>query len=621
MKFVLINCLALCVIISITACNMKTAEESDDLDTDGMEQAMRQEFKKTHDPALNRIPSERLNFARQASISIMSLRTMALTWQERGPSNIGGRTRAIMIDRSDASGNTVFAGSVSGGIFKTTNFTSATPSWSPVNDKMTNLAVTALVQHKTNASIMYAGTGEGWFNIDGLRGAGVFKSTDGGATWNQLPSTASFEYIQDVEVDLNGNVYVSLRNASTTFRGVMRSIDGGNTWTQVLGLPLPNFTTGRAADLEVASNGDIYATLGIFGKTMVMKSSASVNGVNTGALNTWTEITPVHTTPTQRAEISIAPSNPLRLYLMMQDSATSQVKTLYRSSDGGVVWDSLPAPAALNNGSVSQTWYNLISAVDPVNPDIVVVGGYHVAKSVDGGTNFTDITIAGVHVDQHELKFNGSSNLIVGNDGGIYYTTNLNTSAPSFVNKNNGFNVTQFYGADYHPTNSNYFLAGAQDNNTQKFTAPGINATTPAVGGDGGIPHIDQTDGQIQIASTTGNNFYRSLDGGNTFSYMSAVSNNRGQFINATDYDDNLNCLYSGDDAGAYYYINNLQATPSGSSNTLSEIGPNREVTAVKVDPFNTATVWLGTNSLASGVIPEVMKVTSANSGAPVVTV
>lgn len=622
MKFVLPNCIALCILISFTAChsNIKEERESDDLDMDGMEQAMIQEFKRTHDPATMTIPRERLEFAKQKAQNIMSMRTSALTWVERGPSNIGGRTRCIVVDKADASGNTVLAGSVSGGIFRTTNFLSATPTWAPVNDKLLNLAITALVQNKNTPGIMYAGTGEGFFNIDALKGAGIFKSTNGGLTWTQLASTAGYEYVQDLAIDNNGNVYASLRNSSSPNRGVVRSTDGGSTWIQVLGAPLPGFTTGRAADLEVASNGDIYATLGIFSKTQVMKSSFSVNGANTGAAGTWAEITPVHTTPTQRGEICVAPSNSQRIYLMMQDSATSQIKTLYRSSDAGITWDSLPAPSALNNGGVSQTWYNLISAVDPTNPDVLVVGGFHVAKSVDGGTNFTDITVAGVHVDQHELVFLNASNLIVGNDGGIYFTSNVNTSGPTFTNKNNGLNITQFYGVDFHPTNQNYFLAGAQDNNTQKFTGAGLNATTPVVGGDGGVPHIDQTDGQIQIASTTGNNFYRSLDGGNIFSYLSTVSNSRGQFINASDYDDVLNCLYAGDNAGSYFYINNLGATPSASTNTLPAL-TSREVTAVKVDPFSTGSVWLGTNSTAAGVIPMVMKVTNANSGGPTVTI
>ena len=197
-----------------------------------------------------------------------------LTWTERGPNNIGGRSRAILIDKRDPTGNTVFAASVSGGIFKTTNFTSSSANWTVVDDHLANLAVTVLVQDKNNLNTMYAGTGEGWFNVDAVRGAGIFKSTDGGITWSQLGSTAQFEYVQDIVIDNNGNVYASLRNLTSTNRGVMRSVDGGTSWTQVLGIPLTDllYTTGRGADLEVASNGDLYATLGIFTRTMVLKS-------------------------------------------------------------------------------------------------------------------------------------------------------------------------------------------------------------------------------------------------------------------------------------------------------------------------------------------------------------
>jgi hypothetical protein len=625
MNFVLKCCIAVSFILGMTGCQVRQSppEKQEESETDGMEQAMIQNFKRTRDPQLNIIPAYRLEAAKQKAQAILSAsRITALSWVERGPSNIGGRTRAMIVDSRDASGNTVLAASVSGGMFKTTNFTDTNPVWTPVNDKLQNLAVCALIQDHNNPNTMYAGTGEGYFNIDAVPGVGIFKSTDGGTTWSLLPSTTTFEYVQDLIIDNNGNVYASLRpDNNATSRGVVRSTNGGTTWTQVLGIPLPGFTTSRAADLELASNGDLYATLGIHSRTQVMKSNFSVNGANTGAVGTWAEITPVHTAPTKRGEIAVAPSNPLRLYLMMEDSATSQVKTLYRSSDAGSTWDSLPAPSAVNNGNISQTWFNLISAVDPNNPDVVVVGGYHVAKSTDAGLNFTNITAAGVHVDQHVLHFRGSANLIVGNDGGYYYSTNANTAGINFSNKNNGFNVTQFYGVDFHPTNPNYFLAGAQDNNTQKFTTAGLNATFAVVGGDGGFPHIDQTDGQIQIASTTGNNFYRSLDGGTVWSSLSTVSNSRGQFIQATDYDDNLNVLYAGDDAGRYYYINNLQATPLSGFNNLAQIGTSREVTAVKVDPFSPATVWLGATSISAGISPAIMKVTSANTASPNVTV
>jgi hypothetical protein len=179
------------------------------------------------------------------------------------------------------------------------------------------------------------------------------------------------------------------------------------------------------------------------------------------------------------------------------------------------------APAGLtqstfsaDNGTNSQTWFNLIGAVDPNNAITIVVGGLNLARSTDGGDNWTTITTgASVHVDQHALVYDGSAKLISGNDGGIYYSTNINAATPVFLNKNTGYNVTQYYACDFHPTNTNYFLAGAQDNGTQKFISAGMNTTTNVTGGDGGFCHIDKSDGQLQITAFTANNYNRSTNG------------------------------------------------------------------------------------------------------------
>jgi len=607
------------------SCKNHSSDSEEKLEMDGMEKAMRQQFLMTRDPALNRVPTERLLEAMRFMNNARTTQITNLTWTERGPNNIGGRSRTIMIDKNDPTGNTVFAASVSGGIFKTSNFLSGTPSWTVVNDQMANLAVTALVQDRSNYNTMYAGTGEGWFNLDAVRGAGVFKSTDGGVTWNQIPSTSGFEFVQDIVIDNNGNVYVALRNLTSNNRGVMRSTDGGSTWTQVLGLqvsdpsPCPGvtFTTGRACDLEVATNGDVYAALGIFTPTQIFKSSFATYGANTGAKCNWQEITPPHAETTFRAEVAVAPSNPLRVYVMMQDSASDQVKDFYRSNDGGATWGSFTAPSALNNGNNSQTWYDLIMAVDSANADNVVVGGIQLAKSIDGGATWSNISSsATVHVDQHALVFLNSSTLLIGNDGGIYVSRNFTLSNPTFAARNNGFNATQFYGCDFHPTDEDYFLAGAQDNNTQQFTSPGLNSTSPVIGGDGGIPHIRHTDGMLQIAATLNNNYYRSLDGGGTFNPLGAVNNDNGQFINPTDFDDAQNIMYCGDDTTHFYRISNLAGNPAGNSLRISNMG-TRGVTAVKIDPNSPNTVWLGcsvVDQTTSNLVPMILKITNANA-------
>ena len=622
-------CTATLFCLSLFSCHQKPEVEKE-AQSDGLEQAMRQEFRMTRDPQLNMVPRERLVEAKQYMDRLIATgtgtingRPSVLGWQERGPNNVAGRTRAILLDKRDATGNTVFVGSVSGGIFKTTNFANSLPTWTVVNDLLPNLAISNIIQDPLHPDTLFATTGEGWFNIDAVKGAGILKSTDGGSSWNLMPSTTGFEYVQDMVIDNNGNFFVSLRNASTTeSRGVLRSTDRGASWTRVLGLPLTGFGTGRAADLEVASNGDLYASLGVISRSEVYKSSFATNGANTGAPGTWTNITPTTPTATHRVEIVLAPSDPLRVYLLMQDSATGEVQNMYRSVNGGSSWANLNPPSALNNGTNSQTWFNLIGAVDPNNANTIVVGGLNLARSTDGGDNWTTITTgASVHVDQHALVYDGSAKLISGNDGGIYYSTNINAATPVFLNKNTGYNVTQYYACDFHPTNTNYFLAGAQDNGTQKFISAGMNTTTNVTGGDGGFCHIDKSDGQLQITAFTANNYNRSTNGGSSFTSLgSSINNNRGQFINPSDLDDNGKVLYAGDDAGKYFCITGLNATPAAISVAVTAMG-TRELTAVRVDPNNANTIWIGASFGSTAAAPVVIKLSNANTTSPTVVV
>ncbi|MBC7874242.1 MAG: T9SS type A sorting domain-containing protein, partial [Ferruginibacter sp.] len=455
---------------------------------------------------------------------------------------------------------------------------------------------------------------------------GIYKSTDGGNTWNILSSTiqttpndSTFQFVQDITIDGNDVVYAALRNdqSQPSFaRGIKRSTDGGNSWTQVLGAPILGIT-GRAADIEIAANGDMYATLGVFSRGSIWKSSFATNGANTGATGTWVDITPPWGMIRLRLELATAPSDPQRLYLVGQDSASDQVIGLWRSFNGGSSWDSVASPAAFNNGTNSQTWFNLIMAVDPANADILLAGGLHVARSITAGNSWLTISSGQVHVDHHFLQFTSSTRLINGNDGGIFLSQNIDAGTPTFAVKNSGYNVTQYFACDFHPTNTNYFLAGAQDNGTQKFTVPGINVATTVTGGDGGFPHIDQTDGQVQITAFTFNNYNRSLDGGGSFSSLGGgINNNRGRFINPTDYDDNTNILYCGDDAGKYYIITGLGNSPSSQVATVTTMG-SRELTAVKVDPFTANTIWIGASF--GGALPQVLKISNANTGTPTV--
>lgn len=639
----------------LLACNTETNPGENQKKTvfrkqDRLDLAMEQEFKMTQDPALGYVPYERIADAK-SYLKVLEgnrqARTSALTWEERGPNNIAGRVRAIMIDANDATGNTIFAASVSGGIWKATNFKS-TPVWTPVFETMGNLAVCALAQDPSNPNIIYAGTGEGYFNNDAVRGNGIWKSIDGGGTWNKLAATDStvssnFQYIQDLAVNSNGVVFASARSGRYCNNGgVLRSSDGGTTWSRVLG----NFTQGsttcdsafnyRGGDLEIGSNGDVYATTGFQGGTSnnlrgrIYRSSFATHGTDVGAVNNWTEITPSGNW--QRIEMAVAPSAPGTLYALME-LQTEGIGGLRKSSDFGATWQSMPFPNWCSQGSFSndftngQAWFDLIAAVDPNDANTVIIGGIDLFKSTNaGGTwnQLTQWTPAGcglpstIHADQHNVVFypGSSTELLATNDGGVYYSSTGGSSFATYANgnstfssKNIGFNVTQFYGCDFHPTNSNYFLAGAQDNGTQRFVNAGVNSTTPVSGGDGGFCHIDQTDGNIQITSYVYNNYFYSRNGGASFSRLDL--NEEGLFINPTDYDDINDIMYTSDVAGKIGVIKFAGAgVPAYTAVTLSQLG-SRQISAVKVDPTDPVggTVWIAGYGNS---VPMILKVSNA---------
>lgn len=172
-------------------------------------------------------------------------------WSWLGPGNIGGRVRAILPHPTIT--DRIFIGSVAGGIWRTDD---GGDSWFPVNDFMTSLAVTSLVIDPGNSNVMYAGTGEGFYNFDALPGAGIFKSTDGGVTWNQLSSTNNdtFRYVNRLaHHPSSSNVLYAACGFSNT---VQRSTNGGTSWTQVLVTDTP------VGDVKIQSSNGARIAVG-----------------------------------------------------------------------------------------------------------------------------------------------------------------------------------------------------------------------------------------------------------------------------------------------------------------------------------------------------------------------
>ena len=439
-----------------------------------------------------------------------SANALGLEWSELGPDNVGGRTRAILIDKNNP--NKMFAGSVSGGLWVSNNGGS---NWSnvPGFDQQPNLAVVSLAQ-AANGDI-YAGTGEGDFYFytgsgsAGILGAGIYKSTDGGNTFSRIASTiptslnnssgsaaTAFCSVHELGTDpVNAN-----RIYAATKYGLRSSENGGLTWAHPIRQNNGSANTNTAMDVDVASDGTVIAninnklyrsTTGDSGTFALVTAGLPSNGVS-------------------RIEFAIAPSDPNYMYALAGKSSNGLLLGVYQSIDKGLTW------ATIGNGGSSQfemfgtgqSDYDNAIGVFPsdktriivggvgmwiwkqTNPSVPGIGQWSLAANQGGGPNNPYY----VHSDVHDFKFHPTNPDVfyIGNDGGVFrgYTGgSFGNNSIVYQPMNNGYNVMQFYGIAFEGDDPGRigFISGAQDNGTQYVSGHGNTpqSAEQVGGGDG----------------------------------------------------------------------------------------------------------------------------------------
>lgn len=313
---------------------------------------------------------EKQNKKQRAEEVLLEAGVFPESWSWMGPGNIGGRIRSILIHPADA--DKMWVGSVSGGIWRTIN---GGASWSPVNDFLSNLAVSTMAMNPTNPSIMYAGTGEGFDNSDAIQGAGVFRSSDGGANWSQLASTADWGSVNRLAISPGGNIILAARN-----NGVWRSINSGASWTQT--------TTNQAFDIDFHPTDGNRA---IFGGDIF--SRFSEDGGQTWNFATFDFLT------AGRVEVAYAPGSPNIVYASVDRNGGD----FYRSADGG---ENFTLVNTGTNYLGNQGWYDNVIWVNPQDSNFVIVGGIRLWRSTNGGTTLTQISDnapISAHSDHHAI--------------------------------------------------------------------------------------------------------------------------------------------------------------------------------------------------------------------------
>ena len=521
------------------------------------------ELMRLMDPATGEIPAgirqRELAFAQNLPRNM----SRAFTWEQRGPINKGGRTRAIALDILNE--NIWLAGGVTGGIWRSID---AGANWQKVTDPLQMHSITSIVQDTRagKENIWYAGTGEHYGVVSTstfeaqFSGNGILKSTDNGITWVELASTQSNTpqtFLANHQMDFVWRIVTDpsdLTNdvlLAAVFNGVMRSDDGGATWTEVLGFVQGGVTNNYSdyLDIVVSPSGVFYVTVssdspnkGIF---------RSTDGI------TWTDITPSpFVTSYGRLAIAIDPQDENSVWFFGSTNSGvannhSLYKYTYLSGDGtgaGANWDNRSANLPDQSCFISeisaeigllstQSSFDVHVAVHPTNSDMVYIAGTSIWRSTDGFTsNTTNKWIGGYqcdplpyndinwqlsypdhHPDQHYLTFLPSDPkvLINANDGGVYKTIDNTLDSVKWVPLNNGYVTTQFYAVSMQPgdTYSDVVIGGMQDNGTWFTNTTEFDSSWVEIGGGDGMYCAITENAEFYLVSTQrGKLFLKEID-------------------------------------------------------------------------------------------------------------
>lgn len=453
-------------------------------------------------------------------------------------------------------------------------------------------------------------------------------------TANYVPG---IQHINDVVVRNNSGVSeIYVAAASTVSSGALlgaydyglyKSLNGGSSWTEVnLPLTIDGHKTAPN-DIEITSGGKIWLSstnnsLFSDGGGRVFSSTEGITFQEKYAISTG-----------DRTQIAVSKTNPDKVYVLSEiPNSVAIVKT--QNSFNTVTNLSLPIDAdsgiPATDFTRGQAFYDLLIATDPVNDEVIYLGGIDLFKSINGGTSYSQFShwyggfgYQDVHSDQHGIAFGngigGNDKLLFGNDGGVYFSGNGGTNT---VSRNNGFNVTQFYSIGVAPVGAtggnllnDYFAAGAQDNGTQYFSSvsSGLNSSTPAQGGDGAFTMFDQGADKYFISNYVYNQSInrRTTTGG--VKVINSETTSNGAFICPMVLDSNLNILYSDYTTGTTFQIRrytNVGLTGTVVKTTLTNSLLTSQPTAFAVSKYTTGstTLLVGTRT------GKLYKVTNANS-------
>lgn len=509
------------------------------------------------------------NSLQQKKQQSRTMTTMAVSnWQPMGPfsyTNTGswssgqGRVNVVVVDPNNA--DTYFAGAPAGGVWKSTD---SGLTWTPLSDDLGQIGVSGIAIDYNNSNIIYIATGDD--DAEDTGSIGVWKSTDGGETWNETglnpdnsPSRLTDLIINPADSDM---LWVA------SYNGIYKSEDAGATWQ------LKQNGNFKALDIKPGDASIVYA----------LKTNEMYRSSDSG--DTFTQVTSGVPTASGRIVMDVTPANPEVVYLLSAN-LSDNFQGVYKSNDSGLTFVKTAQTGNLLESQ--QAWYDLALAVSDTDENHIFTGCLNIWRSNDGGDSFTRLNqwnkpngAAYTHADIHYLQFYGG-NLFVGSDGGVFRSSN---NGDNFTDLTEGLQIGQYYRIAVSQLDSNIMVGGLQDNGGFAYSGGAWKNYYGADGMDTAIhPQISnliygfiQNGGNLYISDNAGNSRTGSVSGpsGETGNWVTPLEINR-----------------EGDLFAGYAKLYKLQG------GSFQAVSPNflAKIDRLELDPLDTDIIYVAVNN------------------------
>ncbi len=492
-----------------------------------------------------------------------------------GPAAGSGSGRINTIDFHPTNANIILVGAPAGGIWRSTD---GGASWTTNTDDLASIGISDIKFAPSNGNIVYAATGD----KDGgdTYTSGILKSTDAGISWTITNWVYPYSYRRQTYRILVHPTNPDIVYATTNL-GLYKTTDGGQNWTRI--------RVGVYKDIEFKPNdpNTIY----------IASSSAIAKSTNGGASFTNLSFSPA--TQISRLEIAVTASDPDYLYVLAGKSQDNGFGGIYLSTNGGTNFTTRATSPNLlgwkSNGSDQggQSWYDLSLEVSPYNKNIVFVGGVNIWRSVNAGQSWSISShwrgsgAPYVHADCHMIKYSphNSTTVWACTDGGLSKST---SNGSQWTERNNHLSIAQMYRLGASKTVASKIITGWQDNGSNLFN----NQWQKVLGGDGMECIISHDNNNILFGSLYYGQINRSTNGGNNWSDISNSISEQGAWVTPYLQDPtNANILFAG-------YNNVWKTLNKGNSWVkISSFSTSQKINALAVAPSNNQNIWAANSS------------------------